>query len=336
MIPGTILMEGPNEVDPGIMGDDLQHMDADGANRRIRARFLIGADGKTGYTRKKYLEPKGIKLQQASQQVCFATAYEETWVAVNWKITPPTPESHPSFPLWKLDYSPTQVFDLFFPSDFRFLCNPERPSVCGRFGLPEDKLWRFEFVVKRNEDGTEMSGPEKLREVVHPYITHPGERYGLPKDIEFPNDCIETLRSRPFAFSARSCNKWALGRVVLCGDSAHVFPPFGGQGIASGFRDASALAWRFAVCCRPGFTNYTDILSGWYSERKQQFENGSFMTESNPVKMYFRDWYLWFLQLIPSQIHKLEMGARRYGMISYDYAPGMTFLPAYGGGLCFP
>jgi 2-polyprenyl-6-methoxyphenol hydroxylase-like FAD-dependent oxidoreductase len=44
-------------------------------------------------------------------------------------------------------------------------------------------------------------------------------------EIHFPWDCIEILRSRPFTFSARSCNKWAVGRVILVGDAAHVFPP---------------------------------------------------------------------------------------------------------------
>jgi hypothetical protein len=151
--------------------------------------------------------------------------------------------------------------------------------------------------------------------------------------------------------------------VILCGDAAHVFPPcksspfqpdihstilisaiVGGQGIASGFRDASALAWRLAVCCRSSSLNYPRLLSGWYAERKQQLErslastieNGKFVTESSPVKIFFRNWYLWLLQLIPSQRHWLEMGARRYGMIKYEYKPGMAFLPDLAGGSCFP
>lgn len=49
--------------------------------------------------------------------------------------------------------------------------------------------------------------------------------YRLTEKVEFPEDCIHILRSRPFRFAARSCNKWALGRVILCGDAAHVFPP---------------------------------------------------------------------------------------------------------------
>jgi hypothetical protein len=103
--------------------------------------------------------------------------YDEAWVALNWKIIPPTRETHPKFPLWDLGYTTEQVYDAFFPQEFRFICNPDRPSVCGRFGLPEDRLWRFEFVVKKDEDGLEMAKYERVREVVYPYLTHSKKRY---------------------------------------------------------------------------------------------------------------------------------------------------------------
>ena len=77
-----------------------------------------------------------------------------------------------------LGYTPEQIYDLFFPLNFRFICNPNRPSVCGRFGLPSDRLWRFEFVVQKGEDGDEMARLEMIKKVVFPYITHPGRRYG--------------------------------------------------------------------------------------------------------------------------------------------------------------
>ena len=148
-------------------------------------------------------------------------------MALNWKIDLPSQKSHPDFPLWDLGYTPEQVYELFFPSRFRFLCNPERPAVCGHFGLPADRLWRFEFVVKKGEDGSRMASLEETSKVIYPYLTHPGNRYGLPDSVQYPEDCITTLRSKPFSFSARSCNKWALGRVIVAGDAAHVFPPFG-------------------------------------------------------------------------------------------------------------
>ncbi|KJK61003.1 mhpA [Aspergillus parasiticus SU-1] len=310
-------------------------------NRKgIQAKFLIGADGKTGYTRKNYLEPKGIKLEWAEK-----TKYNETWVALNWKIHLPTPATHPQFPLWKLGYSPEMVYDLFFPDDFQFLCNARRPAVCGRFGLPNDRLWRFEFVIAPGEDGTEMAQRHKIKEVVVPYITHPGSRYGLTEDVEYPEDCIEVLRSRPFGFAARSCNKWALGRTILCGDAAHVFPPFGGQGIASGFRDAIGLAWRLAILCsskRP--LDHEATLAAWYKERKQQLDkslaatvrNGEMVNTKNSLEGFLRDWTLWSAQFIPQWKHWLERGPRAEGPIEYSHTPGLPFIPKLNGGVAFP
>jgi 2-polyprenyl-6-methoxyphenol hydroxylase-like FAD-dependent oxidoreductase len=315
--------------------------------RCIRSRFLVGADGKTGLTRKHYLEPKGVLMEKVAQKL-----YEETWVALNWKISLPTEETHPHFPLWSMGYTPQQVYDSFFPSDFRFLCNPKRAAVCGRFGLADDRLWRFEFVVLPGEQGNDMASPENIHKVVYPYITHPGSKYGLAvAGVQFPSDCIEVLRCRPFRFSARSCNVWAKGRVVLCGDAAHVFPPFGGQGIASGFRDAISLAWRLVIATRQAspadnVPAYHKLLEGWYSERKQQLdkslastiENGDYVTQTDPLKIFVRDWYLWAIQLVPDWKHWLELGNRREGMVKYEWqdGKGMAFLPQLGGGGNFP
>lgn len=164
-------------------------------------------------------------------------------------------------------------------------------------------------------------------------------------------------------FSARSCNKWSKDRVILCGDAAHVFPPcsytqksilcaialiivlVGGQGIASGFRDAATLAWRLALLCQQstqGLLSHNDILTAWYTERKQQLErslastieNGNFVTESDPVKIFFRNWSLWLVSFVPSWHHQLRLGRRKDGMIRYQHEDGMPFIPSMSGGLC--
>lgn len=319
------------------------YTDDEGKSHEVRAKYLVGADGKTGFTRKKYLEPRGVKLEKLPQ-----CTYEEVWVALNWHMRLPTPETHPDFPLWQNGLTPQQVYDAFFPVDFRFLCNPTRAAVCGRFGLDEDRLWRFEYVVLPGEDGNVMAGEDKVREIVYPYLTHPASRYGLGKGvIQYPNDCIEVLRCRPFSFSARSCNRWWLDRVILCGDAAHVFPPFGGQGIASGFRDAIALAWRLVLATKPPAgdqkgVNADLLFSGWCAERKQQFdkslaatiENGELVTATNPLKIFIRDWYLWLIQFVPSWKRWLEQGQRREGMWKYRWedGKGMAFLQDLGGG----
>ena len=103
--------------------------------------------------------------------------YKKTWVAMNFKPALPTPESHPEFPLWKLDLTPEDIYNHFIPENFRFLCNPNKPAICSRFGLPEDRLWRFEYVVRSDEDGTEMASVDNVKKVVFPYLNHWGQRY---------------------------------------------------------------------------------------------------------------------------------------------------------------
>lgn len=317
----------------------VQYTNKEGQQKTVEAKFLVGADGKTGFVRKKYLEPQGITMER-----CEGTNYEETWVALNWKITLPTEKTHPQFPLWNLGYTPLQVYDMFFPDEFRFLCNPARPAVCGRFGLPEDRLWRFEFVVQAGEDGTFMATPEQTAKIIFPYLTHQGSRYGLHHDVQFPEDCITVLRSRPFSFQARSCNKWALGRVILAGDAAHVFPPFGGQGIASGFRDAFALAWRLKLLHEEPGLDHEHVIRAWYLERKQQLErslaatihNGDLVTASNPLKIFVRDWSLWLMQMVPSWKRALETGSQGKGMARYKYQQGLPFTQNGFGGKLLP
>lgn len=46
-----------------------EYTNSEGKTRRLRSRFFVGADGKTGYTRKKYLEPKGIQMERAHKYV---------------------------------------------------------------------------------------------------------------------------------------------------------------------------------------------------------------------------------------------------------------------------
>ncbi|KAH6690747.1 monooxygenase [Leptodontidium sp. MPI-SDFR-AT-0119] len=316
-----------------------EYEDSNGTRKKIRSKFLVGCDGKRGYTRKMYLEPKGVIMEQAS-----SFGYNETWVALNLRITPPTPETHPHLPFWKLGYTPEDVYDLYFPVNFRFICNDKRPAVCGRFYNGVERLWRFEFVVQEGEDAMLMATEKETTKILLPYLTHGGSKYDSDHPISFPHDCIEVLRSRPFGFSARSCNKWAVGRVILAGDSAHVFPPFGGQGISSGFRDSSGLAWRLAVAIRENTKNHEQLLSGWYRERQQQLkvslaktiENGKLCTQGNTWAFVFTKLMIRIMQMIPYMNRKLEAGPSRGGMIRYKAQEGLPFLGEFHGGRSLP
>ena len=73
------------------------------------------------------------------------------------------------------------------------------------------------------------------------------------------------LRSVPYRFHALVADPWRAGpdgRVLLAGDAAHQMPPFMGQGMCSGIRDAAALAWRFAEPDAAG------ALNDYESERR--------------------------------------------------------------------
>jgi 2-polyprenyl-6-methoxyphenol hydroxylase-like FAD-dependent oxidoreductase len=47
----------------------VTYQTADAKMHRIRAKFLVGADGKTGFVRKNYLEAKGVLMEKSSKSV---------------------------------------------------------------------------------------------------------------------------------------------------------------------------------------------------------------------------------------------------------------------------
>ncbi|KAK3356455.1 hypothetical protein B0T25DRAFT_589071 [Lasiosphaeria hispida] len=85
----------------------IEFVGQDGLRRLLRTSWLVGADGKRGVVRKRFLEPEWIRQEE------IEWTYVGAWVAANLQITTPTPQSHPDF------------------------CkDSKRPAVSGRFGTP--------------------------------------------------------------------------------------------------------------------------------------------------------------------------------------------------------
>jgi 3-(3-hydroxy-phenyl)propionate hydroxylase len=114
----------------------------------------------------------------------------------------------------------------------KVFCDPRRPCIM----LPGPSLTRrYEFKI---HDG------EREEDVLHPRMIERllGAHSALPRS---------TLRRKAvYTFHARIAPRWQVGRVFLAGDSAHLTPPFAGQGMNSGIRDVQNLAWKLAAVLR--------------------------------------------------------------------------------------
>ena len=61
---------------------------------------------------------------------------------------------------------------------------------------------------------------------------------------------LEIERKAVYAFHARVADHWRVRRVFLAGDAAHLMPPFAGQGMNGGMKDAVNLSWKLAAVLR--------------------------------------------------------------------------------------
>ncbi len=107
--------------------------------------------------------------------------------------------------------------------------DPERPTIA----LPGPNLTRrYEFMLHDHETDADLLAPAMVRQLLETHEAAPQSRI---------------VRTVVYTFHARVADRWSQGRVLLAGDAAHLTPPFAGQGMNSGVRDASNLAWKLAA-----------------------------------------------------------------------------------------
>jgi 3-(3-hydroxy-phenyl)propionate hydroxylase len=111
------------------------------------------------------------------------------------------------------------------------LCDPHRAGTFMQIG---DVRYRWEFRLLPGETADDFRTISALRPLIAPWT-------GQVRD-----DQLEVIRVAEYTFRARIADRWRVGNTFLLGDAAHLTPPFVGQGMGAGVRDAMNLAWKLA------------------------------------------------------------------------------------------
>lgn len=109
------------------------------------------------------------------------------------------------------------------------ICDPERPTTCVLMG---EGRHRWEFMIKPGETAEQVSDDAFIEKLLEPWNV---------------KGAVRMERKAVYTFRARIAEHWRKGRVLLAGDAAHQTPPFAGQGMCSGLRDAANIAWKLAA-----------------------------------------------------------------------------------------
>jgi 2-polyprenyl-6-methoxyphenol hydroxylase-like FAD-dependent oxidoreductase len=223
--------------------------------RRVRSRYVVGADGANSFVRE--------KLGGGVTDLGF----DEKWAV--YDITPFAP--------LRLEYNDAQI------------CDPERPRCLFRI---RDKRQRFEFMLLPGDDEARLATADGAWEMM-------GHFYGVTRDQ------AGLERTAVFQFRSLVARQWRAGRVLLAGDAAHVMPPFLGQGLVSGIRDAVSLEWRLDLALR-GLASQR-LLDTYQIERepqvteiiRQSIAAGKMVCTTDPEAARRRDEAFWSDQVPP-------------------------------------
>ncbi|WP_395690204.1 bifunctional 3-(3-hydroxy-phenyl)propionate/3-hydroxycinnamic acid hydroxylase [Nocardioides sp.] len=131
------------------------------------------------------------------------------------------------------------------------VCDPARAAT---FMQLVGRRYRFEFQLVGDETADDLVEPARLAGLLSPW-TGRADLAGL-----------DVVRQATYTFKARLASRWREGRAFLLGDAAHLTPPFIGQGLGAGLRDAHNLAWKLAAVLVGGAG--PELLDSYEEERR--------------------------------------------------------------------
>jgi hypothetical protein len=114
---------------------------------------------------------------------------------------------------------------------------------------------RWEFMLRPDEQAVDFEDPDRVWSLLEPWY--------LPQDGPL-------TRSTVYEFRSMVADRMRNGRVLIAGDAAHLTPPFLGQGLCSGLRDAANMAWKLDLALRG--VAHKRLLDTIEAERQPQNE----------------------------------------------------------------
>ncbi len=128
------------------------------------------------------------------------------------------------------------------------ICDPARPTTCVVMG---EGRHRWEFMMLPGETAEQVCDDDFVAALLKPW------------DVE---GAVTLERKAVYRFNARVAVEWRKRRVLLAGDAAHQTPPFAGQGMCAGIRDAANLGWKLGLAARGLAADA--ILDSYQTERE--------------------------------------------------------------------
>ncbi|WP_327098542.1 bifunctional 3-(3-hydroxy-phenyl)propionate/3-hydroxycinnamic acid hydroxylase [Nocardia vinacea] len=131
------------------------------------------------------------------------------------------------------------------------ICDTTRAATYMRIGKTR---YRWEFRLRPGETADDYPDIVRLRPLISPWIG------------AIAVEDLELVRVAEYTFRAQIADRWREGRLFLLGDAAHLTPPFIGQGMGAGVRDAVNLTWKLAGVLRGELPD--SVLDTYEAERK--------------------------------------------------------------------
>lgn len=131
------------------------------------------------------------------------------------------------------------------------LCSLERAGTYMRVGQTR---YRWEFRLLEGESAADYQTLEHIEPLIKPWLG------------DASTDQLSLVRVTAYTFRAQVASRWRERNVFVLGDAAHLTPPFVGQGMAAGLRDALNLTWKIAGVL--GNSLPESVLDTYEQERK--------------------------------------------------------------------